>query len=135
MKIPEYTKEELKNMKLCLVVLNGAVILVLIILGFVFGFDWRVFTGLLLGNVIVIGNFIGIGITSTEIARTKDEAKGRSIGRSSYMIRYIGTFAVLAVFTSLGVINAIVAVIPLFYIKIYYTFFYVLARRKDKKDD
>ncbi len=135
MKIPEYTKEELKNMRLCLAVLNGVVILVLVILGFVFGFDWRVFTGLLLGNIITIGNFIGIGITSEEIVRTKDPARARSIGRSSYMIRFVGSFVILAAFAYFSLINAIVAVIPLFYIKIYYTFFYVFMHRKDKKDD
>lgn len=123
--------KELDEMKMHLLLFNGAVIAVFIILGFIFGFDWRDYTALAAGNLLAAANFITIGITAEEIVRARNFKRGQFLGNLSYGLRYIGIFTVLALLLTFELINPLPAVIPLFYTKIYYTFFYMRLHRED----
>ena len=125
---------ELKKMLPYILIFNGAVILVTVILGIIFGFDWRIYSGLLVGNILMTANFLGIGITAEIIVKAKSFKKGQFLGNLSYGIRYIGMFVILAAFLTFGLINPISAVLPLFYPKIYYTFFYIRLNKEDENN-
>ena len=77
-------------------------------------------------------NFIGIGITAETIVKAKNFKKGQFLGNLSYGIRYIGIFGILALFLTFVAVNPVSAIVPLFYPKIYYTFFYL---RKDEQEN
>ena len=125
---------ELKNMLPYILIFNGAVLLVLVIIGIFYGFDWRIYIGLLVGNILMTANFIGIGITSEIIVKSKSFKKGQFLGNFSYGIRYIGIFVILAALLIFELINPVTAIIPLFYPKIYYTFFYLRLNKEDEND-
>lgn len=125
---------ELKKMLPYLLAFNGAVIVFSIVFGIIFGFDWRVYTGLLVGNILMTANFIGIGITSEMIIKAKNFKKGQFLGNFSYGIRYVGIFVILAALLTFELINPVTALIPLFYTKIYYTFFYLRLNKEDEKN-
>ena len=120
-----------------LLILNGAALAVCIGLGFAFGFDWRLYTGLAAGNALMLTNFVLIGYTAEKVARCRDFSKGRSISRISYGLRFTGIFAVLALLLTFRLINPIAGVVPLFYPKIYYTFFYIkfISHKEEQKND
>ena len=125
---------ELKNMLPYILIFNGAALLVSIIIGIFYGFDWRIYSGLLVGNILMAANFIGIGITSEIIVKSKSFKKGQFLGNFSYGIRYIGIFVILAALLIFELINPVTAIIPLFYPKIYYTFFYLRLNKEDEND-
>ena len=125
---------ELKNMLPYILIFNGAALLVSVIIGIFYGFDWRIYIGLLVGNILMTANFIGIGITSEIIVKSKSFKKGQFLGNFSYGIRYIGIFVILAVLLIFELINPVTAIIPLFYPKIYYTFFYLRLYKEDEND-
>ena len=125
---------ELKNMLPYILIFNGAALLVSIIIGIFYGFDWRIYIGLLVGNILMTANFIGIGITSEIIVKSKSFKKGQFLGNFSYGIRYIGIFVILAALLIFELINPVTAIIPLFYPKIYYTFFYLRLNKEDEND-
>ena len=125
---------ELKRMLPYLLIFNGAVIVLSIVFGIIFGFDWRVYTGLVAGNILMAANFIGIGITAEIIVKAKNFKKGQFLGNFSYGVRYVGIFVILAALLTFELINPVTALIPLFYTKIYYTFFYLRLSKEDEKN-
>ena len=131
-RINRYAAEELKEMLPFLAAAGGAAAAVCAVPGFIFGFDWKMFSGLAVGCLLMLANFVIIGCTVEKAVQCRDFRRARSVCGISYGLRYIGLFAILAALTSLGAIQPIPAVIPLFFPKIYYTFFYV---RKHGKDD
>lgn len=110
---------------------NGAVLLTILAAGFAFGHDWRLYTGLLVGNLLFAANILLIGVTAVSIVRTREVKRGQFLGNFSYGARYIGTFLILALLLTFDLISLFTAAIPLFYPKIYYT---VRAFRQ-KNDD
>ncbi len=122
---------ELREMFPSVLAYNGVLLLTVTAIGAAFGFDWRLYTGLLAGNVLFAANFLLIGFTARTIAKTRDARRGRFLGNFSYGARYIGIFAVLALLLTFELISPFTAVIPLFYPRIYYT---VQALRR-KYDD
>ncbi len=133
LRLNSYTVGELKAMLPLILAADGIAAAGSVIYGFVCGFDWRLFTGLFVGNVLMLANFLLIGYTVDRVVKCRDFRRGRMIAGASYGLRYAGMFAVLAALLSLGVISVVTAVIPLIYPKIYYTFFYVLKRGKDEE--
>ncbi|MBR5091215.1 MAG: hypothetical protein IK093_17455 [Ruminiclostridium sp.] len=131
LKINRYTVEELKAMIPFIAAANGTVVFAALILGFLFGFDWTVFTGLVVGNALMLANYVLIGFTVEKIVRCRDFRRGRAIGSISYGIRYAGLFVILAALLNFKLVNPVSALVPLVYPKIYYTFFYALTRGKD----
>ena len=129
--IDQYTSSELKNMLPFILAADGAAAGVSLAVGFIFGFDWRLFTGLAVGNLLMAANFILIGYTVSRTVKCRDFRRGRRMGTISYFLRYAGIFAVLALLLSFKLISLVTAVLPLFYPKIYYTFIYMLTRGKD----
>lgn len=112
---------ELKNMLPALLIYNGLLLAGIIAVSFLEGFDWRFYTGVLVGNALMAGNFLLIGATANRILASRNSNKGRFFGNLSYGLRYIGIFAVLAILLTFEFISPFTAVIPLFYPKIYYT--------------
>ena len=110
---------------------DGAAAAVCLVIGFVSGFDWRFFSGLAAGNLLMTANFILIGYTVSKTVKCRDFRRARRIGVTSYLLRYAGIFAVLALLLNFKLISFVTAVIPLFFPKIYYTFFYVRRHGKD----
>ena len=131
LRINRYTAEELKAMLPFIAATNGAALLVSVVFGFIFGFDWTVYSGLAVGNVLMLLNFILIGMTVDRIVRCRDFRRGRTIGSVSYGIRYAGLFAILAGLLTIHAVNIVTVLVPLCYPKIYYTFIYTLKRGKD----
>ena len=131
LRINRYTAEELKAMLPFIAATNGAALLVSVVFGFIFGFDWTVYSGLAVGNILMLLNFVLIGMTVDRIVRCRDFRRGRTIGSVSYGIRYAGLFAILAGLLTIHAVNIVTVLIPLCYPKIYYTFIYTLKRGKD----
>lgn len=122
---------ELREMLPSVLVYDGLILLSILSIGFAFGHDWRLYTGLLAGNLLFAANFLLIGFTAASIARTREVKRGQFLGNFSYGARYIGAFLILALLLTFDLISLFTAVIPLFYPKIYYT---VRALRQ-KNDD
>ena len=131
LRINRYTAEELKAMLPFIAATNGAALLVSVVFGFIFGFDWTVYSGLVVGNILMLLNFVLIGMTVDRIVRCRDFRRGRTIGSVSYGIRYAGLFAILAGLLTIHAVNIVTVLVPLCYPKIYYTFIYTLKRGKD----
>ena len=131
LKINRYTAEELRAMLPFIAVTDGAVLLASVLFGVFAGFDWRMFSGLAAGNLLMLANFVLIGYTVERTLRCRDFRRARSISSISYGLRYAGLFAALAGLLTINAINIVTALLPLFYPKIYYTFFYALTRGKD----
>ncbi|MCM1333848.1 MAG: ATP synthase subunit I [Bacteroides sp.] len=124
---------ELKEMLPTVLTADGLILLTILSVGLAFGADWRLYTGLLVGNILFAANFILLGRTALSIARTRDARRGRVLGNASYGARYIGMFVILAILLSLKLISPFTAVIPLFYPKIHYTI-RALGRRYDDEE-
>lgn len=114
-----------------ILIFNGAALVVSIVIGIFYGFDWRLFSGLLVGNILMTANFIGIGITAELIVKSRNFKKGQFLGNFSYGIRYIGIFVILGALLTFELINPVTAIIPLFYPKIYYTFIYMRINKEE----
>lgn len=112
---------ELREMLPSVLAYNGLILLSILSIGFAFGHDWRLYTGLLAGNLLFAANFLLIGATAASIARTREARRGQFLGNFSYGARYIGIFVILALLLTFGLISLFTAAIPLFYPKIYYT--------------
>ncbi len=112
---------ELKEMLPWIIGFNAAVLLAVIIIGFIFEFDYRLYTGLLAGNILMAVNFIIIGITAGAVSRTRQFKRGQFLANMSYGARYIGIFVILALLLTFNLISPFTAVIPLFYPRLYYT--------------
>ena len=108
-------------------IVNGAVLIGLAVYGFFEGITWRAFTGLLLGNILCIGNFILMGAAATKTVMQATEKQGKAHATVSYGIRYIGLFVCLAIGLYFKVIDIIPAFVPLFVPKLHYTIKYVFA--------
>ncbi|MCL1903149.1 MAG: hypothetical protein FWF94_01875 [Oscillospiraceae bacterium] len=113
---------ELKGMTWTFILCNTVVLLGCSVYSIVaVSFDWRMLTGLTLGNLAALANFYALGAKSARIIREKDAKRAKKYATSNYFIRYFTAFAVFGFFTYFNIINPVVAVIPLFYTKIHYT--------------
>ena len=122
---------ELKEMTPYLLIFNAAAVVITVAAGFIWGFDWRVFTGLVAGNAVMAANFLLIGVTVEKVVKTKDFRRGRSIAGMSYGLRYAGMFAVFAGLLYIKAVSPVTALIPLIFPRLYYTFFYVRMHKED----
>ncbi len=113
--------EELREMLPFILTANLIIILSVIVIGFKTGFDYRLYTGLAVGNLLMAANFLIIGITAGAITRTRQQKRGQFLANFSYGARYIGIFIILALLLTFELISVFTAVIPLFFPRIYYT--------------
>lgn len=113
--------DELKEMLPMLIAFNVIIVASIVAIGFGVGFDYRLFTGLLTGNVLMLANFIIIGITAGAISRTRQYRRGQFLANFSYGARYIGMFVILVLLLTFDLISPFTALIPLFFPKLYYT--------------
>ena len=118
---------ELKDMIPAALIINGAILVGIALYGLFEGITWRAFTGLILGNILFIANFIlpGKGALATV---TKANAKqGKFHANMYYGMRYVGLFICLGGAMWLKVIDIVPAFLPLFIPKIHYTAKYLPA--------
>lgn len=123
--------DELKEMSPFLLSVNVIIILSIIVIGFYSGFDYRLFTGIITGNLLMIANFLLIGVTADAITRARQFKRGQFLANFSYGARYIGIFVILAILLTFDLISLFTAVIPLFFPKLHYT----LKAFRGKYDD
>ncbi len=124
--------DELKEMLPTIIVFNVLIILSIVTIGFFSGFDYRLYTGLLTGNILMAVNFLIIGVTADAITRTRQQKRGQFLGNFSYGARYIGIFVILAALLTFDLISPFTAVIPLFFPKLYYTISALRGKYKDE---
>lgn len=114
--------DEMKGMIPVFLFCNGIVLSVCIIYSVAAAdYDWRLLTGLILGNFAALANFYALGAKSSKIIREKNAKNAKRYATGNYIIRYFTAFAVFGFFTYFGLISPVTAVIPLFYPKIHYT--------------
>lgn len=118
---------ELKGMVPIFLIVNGLVLIGLAVYGFFEGITWRAFTGLLLGNILCIGNFILLGAAAANTVTKSTAKKGQLYANFSYGARYIGLFLCLAAGLYFKVIDVIPAFVPLFVPKVHYTIKYTIT--------
>jgi len=117
----EIMQTELKGMIPAFIVCNAVVLVICTVLLFVTAQDWRLFTGLLVGNIAAVLNFWHLGVKAGNIMRRKDARHARMYATFSFFARYLGAFAVFGALIHFNIISAYTAVIPLFYTRIHYT--------------
>ena len=118
-----------------LLIFNGIAAAVCAVFCIVSGFDVRLFCGLVTGNALMLANFLLIGLTADKVVKCRDFRRGRFIANLSYGLRYVGIFAVLAILLTLDAVALIPAVVPLFYPKLYYTFFYLRSNKSNSDEE
>ena len=123
--------EELKEMLPMVVIADVVIALSITVIGFFSGFDFRLYTGLIAGNILMAANMLLIGITAQAISRARDPKRGQFLANMSYGLRYIGIFVILALLLTFKLISPFTAFIPLFYPRIYYT----VAAMRGKYDE
>ena len=119
---------EIKQMTPTLLALNGVTLIGIGVYGLFNPLDWTAFTGLLVGNLVSLGNFALIGYTANKALERKQEKKARFTANFSYGARYIGMFAIYAACLMTGIIGVIPSVIPLFFPRIYYLVYYTFHK-------
>lgn len=102
------------------------------IYGIFCGFDWRMFTGIIAGNIISAANFYLMGRSVERTIKRRNAKKAQFHANASYAVRYLGMFAALAVLLALKVVLIVPAVVPLFFPRIYY---FINALRHKPEDE
>ena len=114
---------ELRSMVPFFLICDGLIIIVCIIYSFITGgVNFRLFTGLLFGNMAAVFNFYFMAYAAGKLtmgARTEGKKPRRLVG-FSYGARIITLFAVYYALMTFGVINPVTALIPLLYPSFYY---------------
>lgn len=113
--------DELKKMLPMILTADLLIAVSVTMIGFLSGFDFRLYTGLAAGNVLMAANMLFIGTTAQAISRTRDPKRGQFLANFSYGARYVGMFVILALLLTFQLISPFTALIPLFFPKIYYT--------------
>ena len=108
-------------MRPLLIAFNAVILVLITVIGFAGGFDWRLYAGLIAGNALMLANFLLIGYTAGLVSKARDPKRGQFLANFSYGARYVGMFAVLALLLAFELISPFTALIPLFFPKIYYT--------------
>lgn len=123
--------EELRKMLPMILAADLIIAVSVTIIGFYSGFDFRLYTGLVAGNLLMAANLLLIGVTAEAIVKTRQEKRGQFLANLSYGLRYIGIFVILALLLTFKLVSPFTAVIPLFYPRIYYT----IAALRGKYDE
>lgn len=114
--------KELKSMFPTFIICNAVAIVGCVIYSMATDlYDWRILTGLLLGNAAALGNFYLLGVKASKVVKSKDIRKAQTYSTTLFLVKYFGAFALFGALVTFELINLITAVIPLFYPKIHYT--------------
>jgi hypothetical protein len=121
-------REELNAILPFYLLCAGIMLFVCLIISIITGFDYRLYSGIVIGCLVSITNFYLLSLTSEKITSRGGDKKRAGINAgASYGARYIGMFVIFSIFFKLEIINA-AALIPLFIPKIFYTFKYTLIK-------
>lgn len=123
--------KELLLMKNFFIIADLALLAGCIIYSIFTGFDWRVYFSVLVGNVVSVANFYLMGKGVEQTIRRKNGKKAQFYANASYAARYLGMFAVLAVFLWFRLIELIPSVVPLFFPKLYYLCYHIRHKGED----
>ena len=120
----EIALSELKSMKPFLIIINSIVLLICGIYVLFFNreaMDWRILTGLAFGNAAILLNFYHLGVKASIILRSRNAAYAKRFARVNFTLRFVGALVVFGIVIHFELVNIFTALIPLFYLKIYYT--------------
>lgn len=124
--------EELRGMVPILLICNALLLIVCgIFCWYNAEFDWRLFSGVLLGNIVSVGNFYLLGVSASTVISARNEKRAQFLANGSYGIRYIGMFAVYAIALVAGVISPLPALAPLFFPRIHYLVKYIFFKEQE----
>jgi hypothetical protein len=113
---------ELKSMIPTFLICNLIVLIICTIYCItVASFDWRLLTGLALGNTAAVLNFYFLGYKSAKIIRSRNKRKAQVYTSGMFFVRYFGSFILFGVLITFKMINPITVVVPLFFTRIHYT--------------
>lgn len=113
---------ELRSMSPTFLMCDGLTLIVSGICGLAgLNVDWRVLSGLVVGNAVTALNFFLIGVTAGYVIRRKNPEKAKRFSGVSYGARYVGMFIVFGALLCLRCVNPVTALVPLFFPKIHYT--------------
>ncbi|MDR0197755.1 MAG: ATP synthase subunit I [Oscillospiraceae bacterium] len=113
---------ELRAMVPAFLLLDAVVSVIAVIVGLVGanGVDWRVFTGLAVGNVAGALNFYLMALTAGRAVRGRTAQRARRSVMVGYGARYITLFAVFGVLITFKLVNPLTVSVPLLYPSFYY---------------
>ncbi|MDR0222342.1 MAG: hypothetical protein LBI38_02250 [Oscillospiraceae bacterium] len=113
---------ELAGMVPAFLVLNGIVLVTSGIAGIagVAGVDWRIFTGLAVGNVAGALNFYVMALVAGRAVQSRIARRARVNTAVGYGARYIALFVIFGILITLRLINPVTAVLPLLYPSLHY---------------
>lgn len=98
-------------------------------LGAPFGFSWKVPLSAVLGAFAAWLNFFGLALTLQKMAAGADEARGRSLMRTSELYRKLGLGLFLIAMFLIPAFNWVAAVIPLLFPQVTIFVMYALRRK------
>jgi hypothetical protein len=100
---------------------NGALLILTGVYGLlVKGIGVDVPLGLLVGNIVMLGHYLLIGVGADETLKTRKTDKAKFRSNTWFFIRYFGVFIIYAVLLTFGLISIATSLPPLFFPKIYY---------------
>lgn len=115
MKKHDITMTELKKLLPSVLIFNG-IVLVIMIIAFIctMSFDIGLILGLVYGNAIALGNFFTLGrCVENSLKRSSKEAQ--FFMNTSYIVRYLGMFFLLAAAVYIPFISVYTTLIPLLF--------------------
>lgn len=127
--------DELLKMKLTTLALNAVALLVCVLYVIFSEFRWQLFSGLALGNLLFIGNFLLIGLGAKKTVSCKSEKSGKNSAFAFYAMRYMGLFLIIGFGAYFGLVDILTAFAPLFIPRIHYTFEYIFSKKKKVKGE
>lgn len=98
-------------------------------LGAPFGFSWKVPLSAVLGAFAAWLNFFGLALTLQKMAAGADEARGRSLMRTSELYRKLGLGLFLIAMFLIPAFNWVAATIPLLFPQVTIFVMYALRRK------
>lgn len=112
---------EIRAMIPFLLIANGVLLIIFCIAGyFTASLDFRIFTGQILGNLIILTDFYLIGLTADKALATKKSRRAQFVSNLSFGLRYIAMFIIYAVVLGLNLAAIFPAIAPLILPKLYY---------------
>lgn len=127
--------DELSKMKLPTLIVNGVVLVASVLYVVLAEMRWQLFTGLALGNVLFVGNFILMGLSVQRTLQCRNEKNGKNSAFAFYAMRYTGLFLIIGLGAYFRVTDIFTAFAPLFIPRIHYTFEYIFSKKKKVKGE
>lgn len=127
--------DELLKMKTVTLVINAVALVASVLYFTLCEMRWQLFSGLALGNLLFIGNFLLMGLSARRTLECKSEKSGKNSAFVFYAMRYMGLFLIIGFAAYFKLIDIFTAFAPLFIPRIHYTFEYIFSKKKKVKGE